>query len=46
MYLLTDSEDDWIVTAKETNSVNELKSVTFEIAEDEKASNQPLDTGE
>jgi hypothetical protein len=44
MYILTDSEDEWIVTAKEPGLVNELISMIFESVEDEKASNQPLET--
>ena len=47
MYLLTDSEeDDWTVTAKETNILDELKLMIFEITEDENAVVQMFDTGE
>ncbi|MGC2238909.1 MAG: hypothetical protein WA584_22325 [Pyrinomonadaceae bacterium] len=47
MYLLTDSEEnDWTVTAKETNILDELKSIMFEITEDENSIVQIFDTGE
>lgn len=46
MYLLTDSEENWIVTGTESNLRNEVNSVTFEITEDESASEQTPDTDE
>jgi hypothetical protein len=47
MYLLTDSEeDDWTATAKETNLLDELKSMIFEITEDENSVVQMFDVGE
>lgn len=47
MYLLTDSEeDDWTVTVKETSILSELKSLIFEIDEDENPVVQMIDAGE
>jgi hypothetical protein len=47
MYLLTDSEDnDWTGTVKETTILDELKSMIFEITEDENSVVQMFDTDE